>query len=122
LKVSRLSWKSPVGLGDAEQADRGDDRRAGPGVDAEDAGVGERVAGQRLHQRPRQPERHPDQQPERGARQPDVGHDRRVAAVEMAGQRLHDLRERDRARPHRKAQKDRERERGERGGKDGNSH
>ena len=43
-------------VGDAQH-----DRERGAGVDAEDAGVGERVAGQALHARAGQPERHPDE-------------------------------------------------------------
>ena len=91
-------------------------------VDAQQAGVGERVAGERLHQRARQPERDADQQPERGARQPDVEHDRRVAAVEVPEERVDDLSQRDRARADGEAQKGRESERREGCGYGDNSH
>ena len=50
--------------GDAEAVDADDDEQRGAGVDAEDARVGERVAGDALHHRAGQAERDADEQAE----------------------------------------------------------
>ena len=69
---------------DAEQRRRRHDRGRGARVDAEQAGVGERVARQRLHQRPAHPERRADDQPEDRARDPQVVDDDRVVGAVRA--------------------------------------
>ena len=48
----------------AEPVDPDDDEQRGAGVDAEDAGVGERVAGEALHHRAAGAERGADEQPD----------------------------------------------------------
>ena len=111
-----------LGSGDPEQPDRGHHGGRRPGVDAEQAGIGERVARQRLHQRAGQAERHADHEPEQRARQPDLGHDRGVGGVQLPRQRLHDLPQRDAAGADGEAEQDRESERREGGGGNGNTH
>ena len=84
--------------GHAEQADGDHDGRRRPGVDAEQARVGERIARERLHQRAGEAERGADGDAEQRARQPEVRDDRRIAGIAtVAAQRVDDLAERDRA-------------------------
>ena len=48
---AKANQTKPDGRGDAEERDGGEHRDGRAGVDAEQAGVGERVAGEALHQR-----------------------------------------------------------------------
>jgi hypothetical protein len=85
-----------VQRGGPEHPDRQDDREGRPGAHPENARVGERIAGQGLHQRAGQAERGARRQAEQGA-----GHAHRPddvvdeAAGRMAEDRAHDLVERD---------------------------
>ena len=58
--------------------DADDDEQGGAGVDAEDAGVGERVAGEALHDRAADAERGAGEQADDGARDPQRAHDQVV--------------------------------------------
>ncbi|GMA86323.1 hypothetical protein GCM10025868_15730 [Angustibacter aerolatus] len=103
--------------GDAQERDGADDGEGRALVDAEQPRVGERVAGQALGHRAREPQRDADQQPDDGARHPQVADDDGVGAVGVGvPQGLPDDVERHRPRADGQAQADQhhDEERGER--------
>ena len=76
--------------GQPEQADRDDDEQPGAGVDPEDLGVGERVAGHRLDDGAGDAERGADEDRQDGPRHPQVAHDRLVAGAGVVRERVPD--------------------------------
>jgi hypothetical protein len=72
---------------DAEHPDGQHDGRGGAGVDAEDARVGQRVAGERLHQRTGQAEGDPRGQADQRPRDAQVLDDREVPGAGRVGDR-----------------------------------
>ena len=80
----------------AERVDADDDGQRGAGVDAEHAGVGQRVAGDALHQRPGQPEGGADPEPEQRAGDAQLAHDQVVGRAVAVDERLPHRAERDR--------------------------
>ena len=103
--------------GEPEGRHPDDHREGGAGVDAEDAGVGQRVAGQALHERPRQPEGGADGEAEERAVEAGLDH----GVHGMGG--VPDGGERHRSRPHQQRQRagtgqrhDRDRDAGRQGG------
>jgi hypothetical protein len=91
---------------DAEQVDGQDDAEGGPGGDAEQARVAERVAGVALGQRAGDAQGQADHQAERGARHPQLADDDRLLGREAGvGQRLPDRAEAEAAGADRDAQR-----------------
>ena len=76
--------------GETKQRRAQHDSEAGAGVDAEDPGVRQRVAGQRLHQRAGQTQRAAGQQPGEGSRQPGIKDDGAIGALAGAGEGIED--------------------------------
>lgn len=66
---------------DPKQRRAEDDGEAGAGVDPQQAGVGQRVAGERLHQRAGEAEGDAGQQTGQSARQARVQHDSAISAL-----------------------------------------
>ena len=78
LPDGKLNWQSEL---DPEQRRAEDDGEAGAGVDPQQAGVGQRVTGERLHQRAGETEGNARQQTGQGARQARIQHDGAVGAL-----------------------------------------
>ena len=96
------------------EGEREHDRRRGARVDAEQAGVGQRVARQRLHQRAGDADRRADHDAQQGPRHAQAADDRLVLRAALVQQRVDDVGERDRARADGEAQQRRERQQAER--------
>ncbi|MNT19519.1 hypothetical protein D3C72_1547810 [compost metagenome] len=79
-----------AGGGKTKQRRAEDDSKTGTGVNAENAGVGEGIAGQGLHQRTGEAKRRTGQQPGKGARQTGVQHNNAVCALAGTGQSIDD--------------------------------
>ena len=86
----------PRGSVRPKSADRDHDRRGGARLDAEDPGVGQRVAGERLHERAGEAERDADGEAHQRPRHAQLAHDRRRLRAVVAEQAGRDVAERDR--------------------------
>ncbi len=83
---------------DVEHVDPDHDGQRRAGIDAEDARIGQRVAGQPLHDRARQPEAGADHQADRGSRHAQRPHDEVLVRAVEVGERPEHGADRDRLR------------------------
>ena len=74
------------GGGESKQRGAQHDGKTGPGIHPQDAGVGQRITGQGLHEGTGQPQRRTGQQASKGTGQAGIQHNSTVRALTGAGQ------------------------------------